>query len=241
MVATNRMIDIHSHILPCVDDGPKSLADSVAVVRKLVNQGVTDIIATPHYVADTNYVSPRAQNQRVLTVVKKALEKEGIKVNIYLGNEIYIDNNILELLKSKRISTLADSEYILVELPLDEEYPNYRDILRDLMDAGYKVILAHPERYTVIQKDFEIAKELYEMGVLLQSNIASIIGKYGKGAKKTVKKLIKKRLVFTFGSDIHHAGKTDYIVLSQKKLRKYYSNRELKHLLVTRPKRIIAE
>ena len=234
------MIDIHSHFLPCVDDGPKSLAGSVAIVRKLMAQGVTDIIATPHYVADTNYVSPKAQNQRVLSVVKKTLEKEGVKVNLYLGNEIYIDNNILGLLKSGKISGLNGSRYLLVELPLDEEYPNYKDILRDLKDAGGKVILAHPERYAIIQKDFEVAKELYAAGVLLQCNIASILGKYGKGAKKTVKKLIKNKMIFTFGSDIHHAGQKDEILLAQKKLSKYYSEHELQQLLVKNPSRIIA-
>ena len=235
------MIDIHSHILPCVDDGPKSLAGSVAIVQKLISQGVTDIIATPHYVVDTNYVSPKAQNQRVLAVVKRALEKEGVKINIFLGNEIYIDGNILPLLKNRRISTLADSEYLLVELPLDDEYQNYKDILRDLMDAGYKIILAHPERYEIVQKDFEVAEELYEMGVLFQCNIASIVGKYGKKAKKNVKKMIKKKMVFTFGSDIHHAGKTDYITLSKKKLLRYYSEKELNNLLVNHPKKIITE
>ena len=235
------MIDIHSHILPCVDDGPKSLAGSVAIVQKLISQGVTDIIATPHYVVDTNYVSPKAQNQRVLAVVKRALEKEGVKINIFLGNGIYIDGNILPLLKNRRISTLADSEYLLVELPLDDEYQNYKDILRDLMDAGYKIILAHPERYEIVQKDFEVAEELYEMGVLFQCNIASIVGKYGKKAKKNVKKMIKKKMVFTFGSDIHHAGKTDYITLSKKKLLRYYSEKELNNLLVNHPKKIITE
>lgn len=235
------MIDIHSHVLPCVDDGPKSLAGSVAIVQKLISQGVTDIIATPHYVVDTNYVSPKAQNQRVLAVVKKALEKEGVRINIFLGNEIYIDGNILPLLKNRRISTLADSEYLLVELPLDDEYQNYKDILRDLMDAGYKIILAHPERYEIVQKDFEVAEELYKMGVLFQCNIASIVGKYGKKAKKSVKKMIKKKMVFTFGSDIHHASKTDYITLSKKKLLRYYSEKELNNLLVNHPKKIITE
>ena len=233
------MIDIHSHILPLVDDGPKKLASSVAIVRKLVEQGVTDIIATPHYVAETNFVSPKAQNQRVLAVVKKAVAVEGLKVNIYLGNEIYIDDKITALLEAGKLSTLADSEYLLVELPLDEEFPNYKDILRDLLESGYRVILAHPERYTLVQKDFSILDELHELGILFQCNIASILGKYGKGAKKTVKKIIKKNLVFAFGSDIHHASKTDYIALSQKKLAKYYSESELKRLLVTNPGKII--
>ena len=233
------MIDIHSHFLPLVDDGPKTLAGSMAILKALAEQGVTDVIATPHFVPETNYVSSRIQNLRVLAVVRDKMKEEKIRINVYLGNELYIDRKIAMLVKTRMISSLADSQYLLVELPLDGEYPNYKDIFMDLLDAGYKVILAHPERYTTFQKDFGLIEEMQRVGLLFQCNIASIIGKYGKRAKKTVRKMIKKKMVFTFGSDIHHAGKSDYILLSQKKLSKYYNRNELKELLVTNPGKII--
>ena len=103
------MIDIHSHILPGIDDGAKTLSHSLDVIKEAVNNGVTDIIATPHYVNETIYVSPRVENVKLLAKLRAAAKAEGIPVNLYLGNEIYIDNNIPELLKTKKVSTLYDS------------------------------------------------------------------------------------------------------------------------------------
>lgn len=240
MAAQNRIIDIHSHILPGIDDGARTFDDSIAIIRELANQGITDIIATPHYIDETVYVSPRAKNLKLLAKLKDILNAESIPVNIYLGNEIYINEGIIELLKKKRISSLADSKYLLVELPMDEEYPNYVDYLEDLINYGYKVVLAHPERYTIAQKDFDVLDELYEAGVLLQCNLGSITGKYGRAAQKLAKKLAKNKMIFAFGSDIHRPSKSDYIALARKKLSKYYSDSELKVLFERNPKKIIS-
>ena len=239
MVKISKMIDIHSHILPGIDDGSRDIAESIDMVRKLVRQGVTDIVATPHYMDGTSFVSPRKTNLKLLEELKQALNDEGVKVNLYLGNEIYISDNMLELLKAGKMSAMADSKYLLVELPLDDEYPNYEDFLLELMNHGYKVILAHPERYTIIQKDYEVVKNLHEMGVLMQCNINSIVERYGKSAKKVVKRMAKDKLIFAFGSDIHRCGRTDYITLAEKKLAKYYTEHELRWLMVGNPKKII--
>ena len=91
MAIQNRMIDAHSHILPGIDDGARTLADSIEIVKWLVGQGVTDVIATPHYVDETNFVSPRAKNLKLLSDLRKKLKTEGVKVEIHLGNEIYIN------------------------------------------------------------------------------------------------------------------------------------------------------
>lgn len=239
MVIRSEMIDTHSHILPGIDDGARTLADSVEIVKELVSQGVTDIIATPHYVDETVFVSPKAKNAKLLTTLKKKLKDEGVKVRIYLGNEVYISDRIEKLIKDGEISMLAGSKYILVELPLDEEFPNYEDFLRDLIERGYKVVLAHPERYRIAQENEAILRDLCKMGVLLQCNIGSITGKYGKGAKKLMKKLAKEKMVFMFGSDIHHSGKGDSILKAQKKLAKYYDKKELRKLLVLNPSKIL--
>lgn len=233
------MIDTHSHILPGIDDGARELADSVRLVRELVSQGVTDIIATPHFANETIYVSPRAENLKIMNSLKEKLVDEGVDVNIYLGNEIYIDNKILELLKFGAIATLADSKYLLVELPLNGEYPNYEDLLAELMQNGYKVILAHPERYEITQNDYSVIDDLCNIGVLLQCNTGSIVGKYGKKAKKLVEKLAKDKLIFVFGSDIHHCRGGEDLKMAQKKLRKYYSEDELNQVLVKNPKKIL--
>lgn len=226
------MIDIHSHILPGVDDGARTLADSIELVRELAESGVTDIIATPHYVAETRYVHDRQEESRILSDLRTELTKEGIQVNVFLGNEIYIDKSIASLLEEGKISTMAGSNYLLVELPLDGEFSNYEDILKDLMGAGYKVILAHPERYRIVQKNYELIKEWTNWGIKIQCNLGSIMGEYGKSAKKLVKKMIKDDLVFAFGSDIHHRHGEDYWIKAQGKLAKFYSESECKSVLV---------
>lgn len=239
MIAPSRFIDIHSHFLPGIDDGAETVAESLDILRWLAGQGVTDVIATPHFVNETNYVSTRAHNQKLLKEMQEHLAEEGLAINIYLGNEIYIDGKILDLFKERKITTLAGSVYLLVELPLNDEFPNYEDHLLDLMNRGFKVVLAHPERYGIFQKDYEKAQRLREAGILFQCNLGSIIGKYGKNAQKLIKKFAKDKMIFAFGSDVHHSGRKEYFALVRKKLSKYYSEAELRQILVTNPNRII--
>ena len=219
------MIDIHSHILPGVDDGARTLTDSVEIIRELAASGVTDIVATPHFVVETNYTSPKKTNTAIFN---------------FLGNEIYIDPSIENLIREGALSTMAGGKYILVELPIDIEYSNYYDILFGLIEAGYKVILAHPERYAIMQKDYDLLVELHDVGVRFQCNLGSVIGQYGKEPKNLVKRLIKERLVFAFGSDIHYCHGADYWLKAQKKLAKYYSKNELKDVLISNSYRILS-
>ena len=233
------MIDIHSHILPGVDDGARTLTDSVDLVKELVESGATAIVATPHYVSETRYVSPKRENLKLFEELKRVISDEGINVDLFLGNEIYIDRSIEQLIKTGKIVPMANSDYLLVEFPLNESFPNYRDILMDLVKNGYKVILAHPERYAIVQKDFSLLQDLSDIGVLFQCNLGSIIGKYGREAKKILKKMANNRMIFAFGSDIHHCRGAEYWISAQKKLSKYYSEEDLKRVLITNPKKMI--
>lgn len=233
------MIDLHSHILPGIDDGAKTFEDSVKIVKELCGQGITDMVATPHYICETNYVSTRANNAKLLNELKKRLKQEEVEVNLYLGNEIYIDSTIRKLLDGKKIATLADSKYVLVEFPLNGQFPNYEDILGDLIQSGYKVILAHPERYVMVQEDFQVLQDLYDVGVLLQCNLGSFLGKYGKREEKIAIRLAKEGMIFGFGSDIHHCRGDKSIAKAIKKLRRYYSQNELERVLIQNPRKVI--
>ena len=234
------MIDIHSHFLPGIDDGAKTIEDSINILNELSKQGVTDVIATPHYVEETIYTSSRRRNYELLDAVRARAAAAGININLYLGNEIYINNNIIDLHQVGTVSALNNTTYLLVELSLSGKYPNYEGVLDELVRAGYKVVLAHPERYTTVQEDFEVLRPLAEMGVLFQCNLGSIIGQYGKNAKKTVRRMIKENMIFAFGSDIHRAHGTADILAAQKKLAKYYSNEDLNRVLIENPRKIIA-
>ena len=233
------MIDIHAHVLPGIDDGARNFDDSLDMIRGLSSCGVTDVIATPHYVNESIYVSSRSENMKLAQELNKLLNEAEIPVNVYLGNEIYIDPDILRLLKANKISTMAGSKHLLVELPLNDEYPNYLDYLQELLEQGYNIVLAHPERYSIVQDDYGVIGDLIEMGVLLQCNLGSITGKYGKEAKKVIRRIIKDKLVFAFGSDLHRPGREEELQLAMKKLAKYYNPRELEQVLVSNPKRLL--
>lgn len=233
------MIDLHSHVLPGIDDGAKTFENSIAIIRELSEQGVTDLIATPHYICDTIYTSPRSDNAKLLEQLQQKLKEEGIDINVYLGNELYIDESIRKLIENKTVSSLAGSEYVLLEFPLNNAYPNYEDIIGDLIQSGYKVVLAHPERYAITQNDFQILVDLYDMGVLMQCNLGSFLGKYDKHAEKTAVKLAKNKMIYGLGSDIHHVRRDDGIPKAIKRLKKYYREDELDKLLNENPRKIL--
>lgn len=233
------MIDLHSHILPGIDDGAAAIENSLDLVRELYSGGVTEIFATPHYIDETIYDSPRRANLKLVSELQKRLDAEGILAKIHLGNEIYINRDILSLLGAGEISSMGGSKYLLVELPMSGDFPGYSDIFLELIRAGYKVILAHPERYVTFQKDFDLIIELFDMGVLLQCNIGSFVDQYGKAARKLAVKLAKKKMIFGVGTDIHHLRGEDFLPGAMKKLSKYYNSEELEELLVGNPRKII--
>ena len=233
------MIDIHSHILPGIDDGARTMDESIDIVQELADQGVTGVIATPHYITDTYYVSNKKNNEVLLARLRGALSDAGIAMDVWLGNEIFIDREIIDLLRQNIVSTLGGTDYILVEFSLNEEYPNYADVLGDLMNKGYKVVLAHPERYALMQQDYDTLEELCDMGVLLQCNIGSFIGQYGKVAEKLAVRLAKENRIFAMGSDIHHARGDKRIMRAMKKLRKYYDAAGLERISVKNPSKVV--
>lgn len=233
------MIDIHSHLLPGVDDGVKTHEESVEIIKNLHRQGITDIIITPHYVSETTWTSSRTNNRILLGRLQNQLRMQGIPVNIYLGNEIYIDRDIEKLLKSYEISSLNDSKFLLIELPMSGEFTDWEAIITDLLLKGYRVILAHPERYHSFQKNPEIIEDLADNGVLFQCNLGSFIGQYGQKPKQLAKKMAKYDLIFALGTDIHHQRNYDEIKKALKKLKKYYNDAELDQILDKNPRQIL--
>ncbi len=233
------MIDIHTHILPGIDDGSRNFDESLKILQGLAEKDVTHVILTPHYVTSSAYASPRSTNLKLYRQLQKRVDEASINITLYLGNEIYIDHNISDLLKKGKISPLADGNYILVELPMSGEFADFEDILLSLKYEGWKVILAHPERYHTYHEDYKKLYNLTEQGILLQCNLGSIIGQYGRHSKKVLKKLAKEKLIFCFGSDTHRVRDFSEITKAQQKLLRYYTASELKELLEDNPKRII--
>lgn len=215
------MRDLHSHYLPSVDDGSKSLETTINMLKKAEKAGITDIIFTPHYIVDSRYISNVSNNIKIFNQINK--EKKDINVNIYLGNEVYCSNNILDNYRNKEIMTLNNSRYMLIEIPLYNKMNNVKNIFFELISNGITPILAHPERYTLYYKDFNFYEDLRQMGVLFQINYVSLVGKYGKKAKYMAKKLLQKKMVSFIGSDVHNDDYKNYddLACSLKKIKKY--------------------
>lgn len=218
------MIDLHNHCLPGVDDGARTFEESLEIVRGLAAQGITEIYLTPHYIHDTDQDSPRFENTNRYNFLRASARHERLGVTFHLGNEIYIDPNIEKLIRFGKIKSLGETDYLLIELPMSGEYPDYEGIFLQLLQDGYKVLLAHPERYLAFQKDYSRILELNSLGVLFQCNLGSLIDQYGKDARKTLIKMIKDDLVFGFGTDIHRVRDFDEVKKAIAILEKYYGD-----------------
>lgn len=232
------MNDVHSHILPGIDDGAKDFDESVEMVRELAAQGIERVVATPHYIPETSYTSARVENLKLVEELRRRLAAAGVFVEVALGNEIYINKNVDELVRTGVASSLVGSRYVLVELPLNDEYAGAKDVLAELVRKGYKVVLAHPERYAVVQKDLAVVEELRGVGVLLQCNFGSLVGQYGKSAQKTVTALARRGMVYAFGSDVHRVRGAKYWHGVKEKLWKCYDAAGLEQVLVRNPREI---
>ncbi len=233
----DKIVDIHTHILPGVDDGAKTMEESLKIIEYLSKSGVTDIVLTSHYINNTKYNANEKNRKRIFKELKKRLNNDEIK--LYLGNEVYLCEDIINLLESKEIVTLNDTKYILIELPLTGYLNNLSNILCELTSYGFTPIIAHPERYHFLQKHNKRIRELLEFNCLLQCNVDSITGKYGKKAKKLMKWMLKHDLVQFVATDTHSVGKNKKLEKSFKKLRKIVGEKEFIELTSTNPLNIL--
>ena len=201
------MKDLHSHILFGIDDGCDNLQESIKLLKEMEKAGTTDLLLTPHYVEDTKYDCNNADKKLLFEELKVKAKMENIHINLYLGNEVFFTSEFLKYLKEGQIRTLNNSKYLLFELPVSNIYSNTLEVLQQLTMNGCVPVLAHPERYLSIQKNPNSIVEFLRAGILLQGNLTSLFGKYGKDAEKTLKFLLKNKLISFLGSDTHHEVK----------------------------------
>lgn len=197
------MIDIHTHILPGVDDGAKTEADSLEMGKVAVEQGIQTIIATPHHRngAFDNYKEEIITNVQILN---ELLEENKIPLEILVGQEVRIYGELLDDLAEGDIQTLADTSYILVEFPFGD-VPQYAErLLYDLQQKGLRPIIAHPERNRELIENHDRMYELIRNGALAQLTGASLLGEYGKEIEQFSHQLIEANLVHFIASDAHN-------------------------------------
>ena len=214
------MTDVHSHILFGIDDGSRTISESVELLKKLKSVGFNNVILTPHFILDSTYNSNYESNIKIYNELKERLLNENIDINIYLGNEIFIDKNVPTLLEKNIITSLNGTKYVLVEFPMHNKLLNIEDMLYEIRSRGYEVVIAHPERYDAFKEDYSIVDTLREDGFLFQSNYSSILGYYGKDSIKLLKYMLKRHYIDFLGTDIHRIEKT-YVIDNFKKIEKH--------------------
>lgn len=197
------MKDIHSHLIPGIDDGSRTIEESIMLLKKMEQQGITDLVLTPHYVEKSRYVCNNKEKRKKFDELKNEAEKNNININLYLGNEVFFTLHIKEYIENDEVETINGSKYILIEFPMTQVYRNTHEIIQELITNEYVPILAHPERYKIFQSHPDLIEEYLRKGILLQGNATSLLGKYGKEAKKTLKYFIKKGYISFLGTDTH--------------------------------------
>jgi protein-tyrosine phosphatase len=200
---TDGFVDIHSHVLPGIDDGAKDMDTSIALLLKMASYGIKNFITTPHVLGSVYPNSSEVIKQQ-LAAVKKELEKRNIKgISIQAAAEYMLDEEFSALLDQKDILVLKDN-YILVEMSYFSAPINLYELLFKIQLKGYKPVLAHPERYNFYHTDFKSYYKLKQAGCLFQLNLLSLTDQYGKGVQKTSEKLLKENLYDFVGTDTHH-------------------------------------
>ena len=233
------MIDMHSHIIPTVDDGSRSVQETFNMINEAKKSGFTDIIMTSHFLLD--HYEPAAQEIVFWkNKFQEVLESKNIGVTLHSGMEIYITNKLEELIKEKKVLTLGNSRYMLIELPLSTTVNCLDYILYFLQSISIKPIIAHPERYKCVQDDPEIVQDYIDKGALIQCNYGSILELYGKKAKQTVKILLKRNQVDFLGSDCHKE-KTIYPIIPKaiKKIKKIIGNDNFYKISTENPRKVL--
>ncbi|WP_295675841.1 CpsB/CapC family capsule biosynthesis tyrosine phosphatase [uncultured Mucilaginibacter sp.] len=193
-------VDMHSHVLPGIDDGAKNPEESIALIRKMMELGIRKIIATPHIMADYYRNTPETING-ALALLKAELAKEKIDIEIEAAAEHYFDETFEDRVNNGELMIMGDN-YVLFEFSFINQPPNTIPVVQRLRDLGYKPILAHPERYPYLEIDQ--LKTLHDWGLLFQINTISLTGYYGKETKKAAENLIDNQLVDFISSDMHH-------------------------------------
>jgi tyrosine-protein phosphatase YwqE len=211
-------LDLHSHLLPGIDDGAKDMEHSLTLIRRLMGMGFTRLYTTPHVMADL-YPNTPAIIQGKLEEVRAAIKEEGLAIEIDAAAEYLMDEAFSAKIKSGELLTLPGKR-VLVEMSFISAPPNLGQHIFQLQTAGYKVLLAHPERYLFFREDFGQYQKMKDRGVEFQLNLLSLAGYYGKPTQDNARALLKAGMIDYLATDLHHERQADNIerLLRDRKL-----------------------
>ncbi len=195
--------DMHSHILPGIDDGSPDLETSIFLIKGLMEMGVTKSIATPHVISDLYRNTPATINA-ALNSLKTELKNQSINFEVHAAAEYMLDSYFLEILnKEEKLLTIKDNiiltEFSYASMPNEPEQYSF-----EIQNIGYSPILAHPERYPYYNNNYKMYHRFIDLGFMLQINLLSLTGYYGKEAAKAAEYMLKNGMVSFVGTDMHH-------------------------------------
>ena len=195
-------VDVHSHLLPGVDDGVRSFEESIETLRGLQELGYKKAITTPHIYAGVYPNTPDIIEGKFKELERHVIDS-GLEIKVGFAAEYFLDGSLLDdLIQGKRMLTFGEN-YVLFETPFLSKPLIFDEVVFQLKSKGYIPVLAHPERYLYLENELKWLEELSERGVLLQVNLPSFAGAYGSQVKKMAFKMVKELNVSFFGSDIH--------------------------------------
>ena len=205
-------IDMHSHILPGIDDGAPTVKESILLVKRLIDLGFNKLVATPHIMADYYRNTPETINN-ALDILREELVKQQIDIPVEAAAEYYLDETFEAKIDKGNLMTMGNN-YLLFELSYINYPNNIKDIIQKLNDKGYKPILAHPERYPYLYGSLENYYKIREFGCYFQLNTISLTGYYGKQTQKVAEELAENMMIDFIGSDMHHLKHADALYQS---------------------------
>ena len=207
--------DIHSHLIPGIDDGSPSMEVTIELLKKFISLGYKKVITTPHVMSDYYLNTPEIINQG-LENVRKSIEENQLEIKIEAAAEYNLEPSFEELLKKNQILTFGKDNFLLFELSFFKEPPKLNEVIWQMRESGYCPVLAHVERYAYWHKDYDKIEELINRGVKLQLNIGSLTGSYGPDVKFFAERLVKDEVIEFVGSDCHHIQHIEMIEFARK-------------------------
>ncbi len=196
-------VDIHSHLLPGLDDGVVTFEEAGEIIRTFVDLGYEHIITTPHVMSDAFRNTPEGITSK-LSELKDYLREAQINIEVSAAAEYYLDESLFRMIESDAPLLTFGQRYLLFETNFITEPFNLKEFIFIATTKGYKLILAHPERYLYLQNNFEKVEDLLNRGVLMQLNIGSLTGHYSKPVQQMAFRLIDRGMIHWLGSDCHH-------------------------------------
>jgi protein-tyrosine phosphatase len=237
------MIDLHSHILPGIDDGAHNLEESLEMARLYAKRGFRQVVVTPHAVTDSLSEDLARSIVRQVAKLNAILREQEIDLELKTGMEVALTPEVPDFLNQGLLLPLAGSRYVLIEPPFENLPINWEQIFFNIISRGYRILLAHPERCGQLARKPALFDRLIETGVYLQVNWGSLIGQHGRPSLKTARYLLRKGYIHCLATDSHDARQRNAAPVHQasRKVAEWAGRNNLSLLAIANPTRVVAD